>query len=243
LHSGTLESGRRAGVRRRRRNSSLVKSRGEFLVVGLGRFGFSLVLKLNELGHRVLGVDSDPALVQEAATQLPDTVCLDATDEAALREVGAEYFETAVVAIGDSFESSVLVTSLLKELGIRQVLCKALSHRQQQILLKVGADGVVLPEHEAGVRMATELSSKGRVLERLELQPGISVSETTCPPQLQGRSLVELDLRRKLGLTVVAIKGQRNCTLPGPDTRLMAGDMLVVIGRDSDIAALESWAP
>jgi trk system potassium uptake protein TrkA len=220
-----------------------VKQRGEYLVVGLGRFGFSLALKLHELGHRVLGIDSDAQLVQEAAGQLPDTVCLDATEEAALREVGAEYFQTAVVAIGDSFENSVLATSLLKELGIPQVLCKALTRRQQQILLKVGADAVVLPEHDAGVRLATELSSKGRVLERLELEPGLSVSEVTCPARLHGRTLVQLDLRRRLGLTVVAIKGQRNCTLPGPDEQLKSGDVLVVIGRDSDIAALESWEP
>ncbi|MBT9586538.1 TrkA family potassium uptake protein [bacterium] len=207
----------------------------------MGRFGQSLAQKLLELGHTVLAVDSDAHLVQELSDQIPDIVVLNATEESALREVGAEYFGTAVVAIGDDFESNILVTALLKDLGIPQVWCKALSHRQRQILIKVGADKVVLPEHEAGIRLATELSNAGRVLERLELQAGVSVSEVACPAGLLGRSLAQLDLRRALGLTVVAIKGGRSLSLPAPDEVLLGGDRLVVIGNDCDVAKLETW--
>jgi trk system potassium uptake protein TrkA len=216
-------------------------ARGEFLIIGMGRFGQSLALKLLEFGHTVLAVDSNPHLVQELSDQIPDIVALNATEESALREIGAEYFGTAVVAIGDDFESNILVTALLKDVGIPRVWCKALSRRQQEILAKVGADRVILPEHDAGFRVAAELSGTGRVLERLELQQGMSVSEVACPPAMLGRSLAQLDLRRSLGLMVVAIKGGRNLALPTPDEVLQAGDQLVVIGNDSDVAKLETW--
>lgn len=225
------------------REGLTVTTRGEFLIIGMGRFGQSLALKLLELGHTVLAVDSNVQLVQELSGQIPDIAALDATEEAALREIGAEYFSTAIVAIGDNFESNILVTALLHDLGSARIFSKALSFRQREILLKVGANVVVLPEHDAGVRLATELSSSGRVLERLELEPGVSVSEVACPPQFFGRTLVQLELRRRLGLTVVAIKGGRSLSLPGPDEALRQGDLLVVIGNDSDIAKLETWAP
>lgn len=211
-------------------------ARSEFLIVGMGRFGRSLASKLLELGHTVLAVDCDSQVVQEVSSQIPEVVALDATEEAALREIGSEYFKTAVVAIGDDFESSVLATSLLKNLGIGQVVCKALSFRQRQILLKVGADVVILPEHDAGVRLATELSASGRVLEQVDLQPGSSVRELPCPARLQGRTLAQIDLPRQLGLTVVAARGVR-----GPDEKLETGDRLILIGNDKDLARFESW--
>lgn len=213
------------------------------MVVGLGRFGASLALKLTQLGHSVLAIDANSALVQDLSSDLPGAVALDATDEHALRELGVEYFETGIVAIGDDFENSVLATSLLKDMGVKRVICKAVTVRQQRILQRVGADLVVLPEHEAGERLAAELATPGKVLERLELQPGISVSEIMCPPQLVDRTLASLDLRRKLGVTVVAIKGPRSLVMPDPHESLQAGDLLVVIGTDADVARLATWQP
>ncbi len=210
----------------------------DYLVVGLGRFGVSLALKLQELGHSVVGADRDAEVVQEWSGVLPDCVCLDTTDEGALRELGVEAFATAVVAIGDDFESSVLTTSLLKDLGVKQVVCKALNARQKQILIKVGADAVVQPEVEAGQQLATQLASRGRVVERMELEPGLSVTELRCPERLIGQTLAQSDLRRQHGLTVVAIRGSRTKTLPGPDETLQPGDLLVVIGKDQDVAGL-----
>ena len=210
----------------------------DFLVIGLGRFGVSLALKLQDLGHSVVAADRDSESVQEWSSLLPDTVCLDSTDENALREIGVEAFSTAVVAIGDDFESSVLTTSLLKDLGVKHVVCKALTDRQKQILIKVGADTVVQPEVEAGQRLATEIASRGRILERMVLEPGLSVSEVKCPASLVGLSLAQSDLRRKHGLNVVALRGARTKALPGPDVVFEEGDWLVVMGRDQDIAAL-----
>lgn len=196
--------------------------RGEFLIVGMGRFGQSLALRLLELGHTVLAIDCNSQVVQEVSSQIPDVVALDATEEAALREIGAEYFPTAVVAIGDDFESSVLATSLLKSLGLAQVVCKALSYRQRQILLKVGADAVVLPEHEAGVRLATELSRSGR------FQDGARV--VNCPPRLQGKTLAQVELP---GVKILAARG-----LLSAQDALQAGDQLILVGNEKD---LESW--
>ncbi|MEW6279489.1 MAG: TrkA family potassium uptake protein [Candidatus Eremiobacterota bacterium] len=215
----------------------------EFVVIGLGRFGSSLALKLTQMGHSVVAIDHDKKLVQELSVSLPGAVALDATDESALREIGIEYFDTAVVAIGDEFENNILITSLLKEIGIKHVVAKALTVRQQKILLRVGADQVVLPEHEAGLRLAMELGSPARILDRLELEPGISVSEVPCPPQLCGRSLGDLELRGNLGLTVVALKGQRTVHMPGAEVSLEAGDNLVVVGTDQDVARLQTWEP
>lgn len=218
-----------------------MKASGEFLVIGLGRFGCSLVLKLQELGHTVLAIDRNPAVVQAVAHQMPQVVSLDATDDDALREIGIEYFKTAVVAIGDDFESNILITSLLKELGVQRILSKALTPRQRQILMKVGADQVVLPETEAGARLATQLASSGQILERLELQPGVALSEIHCPKALWGKTLGQLDLRKQFGLSVVFIQGLRQVAMPGPEEVLQEGDILVIIGKDVNVNQLTEW--
>ena len=126
----------------------------EFAVIGLGRFGTSLALTLVENGYVVLGIDRNRELVQSLADEITMTVALDATDEDALREVDISAYDTVVVAIGDDFESSILTTVTLKDLGVRQIVCKAQDERQSSVLLKVGADRVVLPESEAGERLA-----------------------------------------------------------------------------------------
>jgi trk system potassium uptake protein TrkA len=209
----------------------------EYVVVGLGRFGSSVALKLAELGHSVLGIDRDRAVVQDLSDNLTHTLALDATDEEALRAVGIEEFDTAIVAIGQDFESNVLVTSLLKELGLRTLICKALNRRQRQILLRVGADQVVLPEEEAGERLAYQLRMP-LVLDRLEIEPGVSVTELRCPRGFAGRSLRELDLERRFKISMLAIKGPRVRVAPREDEVLADGDVLIVLGPDAAITRL-----
>jgi trk system potassium uptake protein TrkA len=214
----------------------------EFAIIGLGRFGASLALTLIEMGHTVLAIDQDPELVQTLADDLGQTVALDATDEAALRSVGIQSFETAVVAIGADFESNILVTSLLKELGVRHVVCKALTERQKTILLKVGADQVVLPEHEAGIRLARRLVVPD-LIDQLELDPSTHLMQMHVPDALVGRTLRELDLPNRLGAIVLAIKGQRVRTAPPADTVLAQGDVLLLLGPEEATARLEAWEP
>lgn len=215
----------------------------DYAVIGLGRFGASLALRLTELGNSVLAVDSDARAVQALADQLDNVVQADATNENALRELGIEYFETAAVAIGDDFENNILVTSSLKELGVKRVVCKALNVRQQRILLKAGADQVLLPETEAGVRLADELNSRARELTRVELEPGCHLQEMTCPPLLVGRSLGSLNLRARLGVVVVAVRGCRVLVLPPPGEVLQSGDILLLAGPDANLARLEGFQP
>ncbi|HZH97967.1 MAG TPA: TrkA family potassium uptake protein, partial [Fimbriimonadaceae bacterium] len=155
----------------------------EFAVIGLGRFGFSLAKRLVSLGHTVLGVERDSAISQQYADELTQTVSLDSTDEDALREVDITSYETVVVAIGTNFEANVMTTVALKELGVRNVICKAATLRQRDILLRVGADRVVLPEHEGGARVAQELATPG-ILDEIRLFEEVKVSELRVPRRL-----------------------------------------------------------
>lgn len=214
----------------------------EFAIIGLGRFGASLALALTEMGHTVLAIDQDAELVQAWADDLSQTVALDATDEAALRSVGIQAFENVVVAIGADFESNILVTALLKEMGVQHVVCKALTERQKTILLKVGANEVVLPEHEAGVRLARRLVAPD-LIDQLDLGPDSHLVQMHVPDAMVGRTLRTLDLTNQFGVVVLAVKGQRLRVAPPADTALAAGDVLLLLGPADATTRLEAWEP
>ena len=176
-----------------RRNGS-----SEFAVIGLGRFGSAVALNLIKRGFTVLGIDRDPAIVQNLADRMTQIVAIDSTNEEALKAIDITSFDTVVVAIGTNFEANLMTTVTLKGMGVRHVVCKAVSERQQQILLRVGADRVVLPEHEAGARLAWRLAEP-RVLDHLELGSGFSVAEIRVPAWLVGQSLMISGLRKRFG--------------------------------------------
>jgi len=218
---------------RRKRDSDIA-------VIGLGRFGTSLALTLTAHGYTVLGIDRDPQLVQDISTEIAHAAALDATDEQALREVEITAFDTVVVAIGSDFESNLMATVALKHLGIRQIISKALSGRQREILLQVGADRVVQPEHDAGRRLAEELLSPA-MLERLPLGPEHGVGELYVPPSLVGQTLADLRLRERHGVTVLVIKrNEKLLVAPHGDDTLRRGDLLVVLGSNEAILNLGS---
>ncbi|NJL34960.1 MAG: TrkA family potassium uptake protein [Chloroflexaceae bacterium] len=205
---------------------------------GLGRFGISLATTLVERGYYVLGIDRDRDIVQRTADLITQVVALDATDENALRAVDIGSFETVVVAIGENFECNLMATVALKSLGVRNVVSKARTKRQRDILLRVGADHVVLPEHEAGRRLAHVLSGPG-VLDQLELEPGLSITELRVPQPMVGHTLIETDLRRRFGVTLLVVKrGKQLVVLPSTDYIFQEDDLLVVIGTDEDITRL-----
>jgi trk system potassium uptake protein TrkA len=216
------------------------KRRGsrEFIVIGLGRFGRSLAKSLVEHKHDVLAIDSDYNLVQMLSTDLPHVLQIDATNIDALREIGAEHFDTAVVCIGEDFESNLLATVHLHQLGVRRVIAKARTRTQRDILLQIGADEVILPEHEAGCRLAQRLSSHGFV-DYLQLGPEMGVVEMLAPEHLHGQTLADADLRREYGLTVLAIRhdGQFAFNLPA-ETRVQEGDELLVVGNITEAERL-----
>jgi trk system potassium uptake protein len=210
----------------------------EFAVIGLGRFGSSLALTLVERGYTVLGIDRDRDLVQQFADELTQTVALDATDEDALRAIDIAAFDTVVVGIGADFESALMTTVGLKSLGVRRVVCKALSERQKNILLKVGADRVVLPEHEAGQRLAYSLTMP-LLLDHLALDANHTITEFRAPAGSIGRTLRQADLLGKFAVTLLAIKrGEELLISPPADFVLQENDLLVVIGADANLARL-----
>ncbi len=210
----------------------------EFAVIGLGRFGSSLATTLMSRGFHVLGIDRSQDIVQKLSEQLTQVVSMDATDEDALKAVDILSFDTVIVAIGSDFESNLMTTVALKSLGARNVVCKASTERQKTILLKVGADRVVLPEQEAGRRLARLMTSPG-ILDQLELEPGYSITELQVPESLMGHTLAETDLRRRFGITVLVVKrSQQLVVAPPADYTLMDHDLLVVLGSNTNIARL-----
>ncbi len=210
----------------------------EFAVIGLGRFGSSLALTLVARGYTVVGIDRDRALVQQFADELTQTMALDATDEDALRAIDIASFDTVVVAIGADFESNLMATVALKSLGVRRVVCKALSERQQAILLKVGADRVVLPEYEAGQRLAYSLTMP-LLLDQLVLDADHTITELRTPASFVGRSLRQVDLRGRFAITLLAIKRNEELLIsPSADVIMQEADLLVVIGSNANLDRL-----
>jgi trk system potassium uptake protein TrkA len=214
------------------------KPSNEFVVIGLGRFGTSVATTLVEHGRNVLAIDSDEDRVQNLSIILPHVVALDATNIDALRQVGVENFDTGLVCIGTDFESNLLATVLLQQLGVQRVIAKARTRTQRDILLRVGADEVILPEHEAGIRLGRKLSA-GHLVDYLEVSNDVGVVELLSPPSLWDRNLSECSLRQRYGLTIMAVRrGDDLIVSPSASFRVEENDLLVVLGRIEDAERL-----
>jgi len=214
----------------------------QFLVVGLGRFGSSLARTLYNLGYDVLGIDRDEEIIQNIANDITHAVHADATDENTLKALGVRNFDVAIVSIGDDIQSSILITIMLKEMGIKYVVAKAQSQLHGKVLYKVGADRVVFPERDMGVRLAHNLISSN-ILDYIELSPDYSIVEIASVPEWYNKSLGQLDMRRKYGLNVMAIKRDNNNVIISPhaDEVILKDDILVVVGHKDDIEKLEKY--
>lgn len=208
----------------------------EFAVIGLGRFGTSLAQTLEKHGKRVLGIDRSEEIVQRLADEITQAVGMDATDENALRAIDITSFDTVIVAIGTDFESNLMITVSLKQLGVRRVISKAVNDRQRTVLLRVGADQVLLPEVDAGARLARDLVAPG-LRSQLRLEQDYSIIEVPLPAGLEGQSLAQADLRRQFDLNVLLIeRGEQMIVNPSADILMVAGDVLVVLGPDEQLA-------
>ena len=210
----------------------------QVLVIGLGRFGSAVALELERLGHEVLAIDHSEALVNDIAPDVTHALQLDAADEAALRSAGAADFPTAIVAISSDAEPSIFATMVLKRLGVRTVIAKAGSLLHGEILARVGADRVVFPERETGLRLAHSFNVPN-VLDYLDIAPNFGIEKIRPPGSFVGKSLGELDLKGRLGLTPIALRrGQQVFVNPSRDERLADGDELILIGRDDKLEQL-----
>lgn len=214
--------------------------RRQIVVVGLGQFGMALARSLAEKGVEVLAVDMKEDNVRAAAPVVAEAVAFDATDEQALARISPERRDVCVVAIGDeSRESSIICTALLRQMGAPRVVARATDPLHERILRLVGANEVVNPEQAFGDRFATRLLYSG-IIEEIPLGADLTISEVEAPPSFVGRTLVELSLPARHGVTVVAIRKKEagDVVLPRPESRLAAGDILVLVAKRDSVVKL-----
>ncbi len=212
----------------------------QFIVIGLGRFGQSVAKTLFQMGYDVLALDEDENAVQEIADSVTHAVQMDATDEYALRTLGIRNFDIAIVSIGTNIQSSIMVTLNLKEAGIKKVLAKATNDMHAKLLTKIGADRVVLPEKDMGVRVAHNLVS-ANILDVIELSSEYSIMEITAPNQWFNKNIKAIDARAKYGINIMAIKSHDDINVsPSASDVIRDGDVLVVIGSSEDLSKIES---
>jgi trk system potassium uptake protein len=204
----------------------------QFVIVGLGRLGSSMLDTLLSLDHEVLGIDFDEDLVQDLASEYPQAhlVAGDATEDSVLRDLNVANFDGAAVVIGEDMEASILATANLKELGVPFVVARAISKLHGRVLEKIGADRVIEPERDMGVQVARTMSSPV-VIDYVDLGGDEALIEAEVPKEWAGKSLAELHLSRESGLTILAVKPKgKSGTIPSGDTVLQEGDVIVVGG-------------
>ncbi|SER85488.1 potassium channel family protein [Salipaludibacillus aurantiacus] len=214
----------------------------QFVVIGLGRFGGSVCKELIQQGNEVLAMDMDEQKVSDYSKIATHAVVADSTDEPTLMSLGIRNFDVAVVAIGDNLQASILTTLLLKEIGVNNIWVKAKNNYHQKVLEKIGADRVIHPESDMGRRIAQQLSDEN-VIDFIELSLDYSIVELIAVQKLDGKTLIELDIRGRYGITVLAIKsGDEINVSPEPDYQITAGELLIVIGHNKDIKRFENEA-
>jgi trk system potassium uptake protein TrkA len=215
----------------------------QFAVIGLGRFGRAVCETLNNLGYEVLGIDKEEQRVTQALKDeiAAHAVQLDATQRLALEEAGIPDFDTVIVAIGNYVEESVITTLNVKELGVGYVVSKASSEIHGKLLDRVGADKVIFPEHEMGCTLARALTRPG-ILDRFELDPENSIVELRVPSNFDQKTIADLDLRNKYGVTLLALTQPDNDEKfevnPSPVTVLQKGAVMVLIGNNRGLERL-----
>jgi trk system potassium uptake protein TrkA len=204
----------------------------QYAVIGLGRFGTSVARTLFRLGQEVLAIDTSEERVKYIADEVTHSLVADTTDANVLKNIGITNFDVVIVAIGENVQANIMTTLLLKELGVKYVLVKALNKMQGRVLEKIGADRVVYPERDMGKRVAHNLVAPNMV-DYIELAQGFRISEFMAYKDMFGKSLRALNLRFKYNLNVLLIKraGGELISSPGPDDIIQMGDMLVLAGE------------
>jgi len=223
------------------------------VVVGLGTFGASVAEALVEKGCEVLAIDEDEEKVKEISETVTQAVQADARDEKTLRSLGVDKMDIAIIATGENMEASILVTLLMKELGVKTIVAKAVSPSHGTVLRKVGATRIVFPERDTGVRLAESLATPS-ILEHIALSPEYSIMEVHAPKSFIGRSLRDMDVRAKHGVNIIAIKRklpyltdtgesdfkEQILITPEADEEVADGDILVVLGPNEKISNLRN---
>lgn len=216
----------------------LAMEKKQVAVIGIGRFGSSLVKELSAMGHEVLAIDTNETRVNNMIDIATQAVEADSMDENVLKSLGMPDFDVVVVAIGENIQANVLTTIMLKEMGVKRIIAKAQNELHGRVLEKLGADLVVYPERDMAVRVAHALVSDS-VLEYISLSSNFSIVEMITPRVFVGKTLAEMDLRSKYQVNIMAIKrGQDIIVAPGPGERIVNRDLLVLIGTTCDLENL-----
>jgi trk system potassium uptake protein TrkA len=215
-----------------------------YAVIGLGRFGSAVASTLVELGQEVIGIDSGEERVRHMADVLSQTAQLDATDVKALREVGVQDVDCAVVSIGENIEASLLVVMQVKDLGVPRIIAKAVTELHGRILERLGVTRVIFPEREMAIRVAHSLVVPN-VLDYIELSKDFSIVEVPAPRAFVGKTLKQLELRPRFGLTLIAIKRrsgtggvEKTSVAPSADETIEEGDVVALIGATHKFTGL-----
>lgn len=209
-----------------------------FAILGLGKFGQSVAETLHNMGHNILVVDNCEENLNHISPKITHAILGDVTDEALIKSLDIKSFDAAIVAIGDNIQSSVLSTLLLKEAGAKYILAKAQNELHATVLKKVGADKIILPEKDMGIRVAYNLVTPN-ILDLIELSPEYSIVEITVPENWAGKSLKDSKIRNKYGINIIAIKNNNSFIVaPDADYVIKKDDTLVIIGSNSDISKI-----
>ena len=201
-----------------------------FIVIGMGRFGANTARKLTEMGHEVLAVDKSAARIGVIKDDVLRAIQADATDERVIAQLGVRNFDGVIVSIGDDVRSSILATVLCREAGARRIVAKAQDDLHEKLLLKTGADRVVQPERDAGVRLARSMAADG-VLDSFGLSDKYGINEMLEPEGWVGKSLMDLNLRKKHGLSVIALRREGEVEVNiDPAMQFVSGDLVYALG-------------
>ena len=210
-----------------------------YAVFGLGRYGIAVARELVDHGVEVIAVDADERIVNAAADELPICKCADITDPEVIRQLGISNVDVVIIAMTNNLEASVMAVTLCKEIGVKTVIAKCANEMHQKILTRVGADKVVFPENESGIRLAKNLLSSGFV-DMVSLAKNVSMIELDMKADWIGKNLIELNLRKKYSINVVAIrKGQSVSVDIDPHAQLKEDDKLIVIANTEKLSKLK----
>lgn len=209
-----------------------------YAVFGLGRYGIAVARELVEHGMEVIAVDSDERIVNAAADELPICKCADITDPEVIRQLGISNVDVVIIAMANNLEASVMAVTLCKEIGVKTVIAKCANEMHQKILTRVGADKVVFPENESGIRLAKNLLSSGFV-DMVSLAKNVSMIELDVKPEWLGKNLIQLNLRKKYSINVVALRRENMVSVDiDPNAPLQGDDKLIVIANTEKLARL-----
>lgn len=208
----------------------------QYLVIGCGRFGSSVAKKMCQLGNEVMVIDKGEDSINNIAELVTHTAIVDVTEERDLKSIGLGNFDVVIVAISSDVRASIMATVMAKEMGVPKVVCKAKDELQAKVLYKIGADKVVFPERDMGIRLAYNLASEN-ILDQINLDPEYSIMEIVTPQNWVGKTIIELNLRAKYDITVLAVKTQSGLkVMPSPNYKMQEKNILIIIGNTDKIS-------